>query len=67
LIAVLKETIEASGLNLVEIARHTQVSPGQLSRFLRGERNLSLLAAEKLVTFFGIKLVRPRPGQAGKN
>jgi len=66
LVAILKEAIETSGLKLVEISRSAGVSPGQLSRFVRGERDLSLAAAAKLVDYFGFRLVRPEPSGKGK-
>jgi plasmid maintenance system antidote protein VapI len=60
LVAILKQAIETSGEKLAELARRTGVSTGQLSRFVRGERDLSLGAAAKLVDYFGFQLVRPK-------
>jgi plasmid maintenance system antidote protein VapI len=65
LIGVLRDAIRDSGLSLREISKKTGVGDPQLSRFVRGERTLTLPAAEKLVEFFGLRLVKP--GQAGKN
>ena len=56
LIGILKETIRDSGLSLNELSKRTGVDNSQLSRFLRGERIISLTAAEKLVEYFGLKL-----------
>ena len=58
LIGILKETIRGSGLSLNELSKRTGVSNPQLSRFMRGDRSLTLPAAEKLVTYFGLRLVR---------
>lgn len=60
LVAALKDAIATSGEKLAQIARATGVSTGQLSRFVRGERDLSLGAASKLVDYFGFKLVRSK-------
>jgi plasmid maintenance system antidote protein VapI len=59
LIGVLKEAVRDSGVPLNELAKRTGVSQPQLSRFVRGERSLTLPAAEKLAIYFGFKLVRP--------
>lgn len=59
LIAELKEAIRDSGLSLNEIARQTGVSDPQLSRFMRGERSLTLGSAAKLFDFFELKVQRP--------
>jgi len=60
LIGVLKQTIRDSGLSLNELAKRSGVDDSQLSRFLRGERDISLSATEKLVQFFGLKLVKSK-------
>jgi plasmid maintenance system antidote protein VapI len=59
LIEVLKSKIRDCGLSLNELARRTGVSDPQLSRFLRGERTISLPAAEKLMVYFGMRVTTP--------
>jgi plasmid maintenance system antidote protein VapI len=63
LIGVLKETIRDCGLPMSELAKRTGVSHPQLSRFVRGERTLTLPAAERLVQFFRLRLVGPDKGR----
>jgi hypothetical protein len=52
----LQDAIRASGLSLNELGRRTGVSEGQLSRFLRGDRTLTLPAAARVCLFFGLEL-----------
>ena len=52
----LQGAIRASGLSLNELGRRTGVSEGQLSRFLRGDRTLTLPAAARLCLYFGLEL-----------
>lgn len=58
LIAVLKRAISDSGLSQAQLSKESGVSQGQLSRFLRGERKLSLDAAAKLFDYFGFDVVQ---------
>jgi transcriptional regulator with XRE-family HTH domain len=55
--AVLREMIEASQLTLQEIARRSGLTPGQLSRFVRSERTLTLTNATKVAEALGGMLV----------
>jgi transcriptional regulator with XRE-family HTH domain len=54
--SLIQNAIEKSGLTLLEIARRTGVSQSQLSRFTRGERNLTLPTAEKIGKLLGLEL-----------
>jgi transcriptional regulator with XRE-family HTH domain len=54
----LQQAIRASGLSLHELGRRTGVSQGQLSRFLRGDRTLTLPAAARLCLYFRLGLRR---------
>lgn len=54
---VLREAIEASGLALTELQRRTGVDRSQLSRFLRGERSLTLRSMDALAAELGLRLV----------
>jgi transcriptional regulator with XRE-family HTH domain len=58
LIGILKDAIRDSGISLNELSKRTGVSNPQISRFMRGDRSLTLPAAEKLVEYFGMKLVK---------
>ena len=57
LIAVLQNAVKDSGLSLNQVAKDSGVSQGQLSRFVRGERMLSLVSAAKLFDYFGLTVV----------
>jgi plasmid maintenance system antidote protein VapI len=59
LIGFLQEKLKGCGISMTELSKRTGVSQPQLSRFIKGERSLTLPAAEKLVEYFGIKLVDP--------
>ncbi|MGO9109264.1 MAG: helix-turn-helix domain-containing protein [Thermoguttaceae bacterium] len=54
----LRQAIAASGLTVYRIAKGTGVSPGVLSRFVRGERSLTMETAAKLCTFLNLHLVK---------
>lgn len=54
----LQRVILESGMSLNQLGQQTGVSQGQLSRFVRGDRTLTLPAVDKLCRFFGLKLVR---------
>jgi transcriptional regulator with XRE-family HTH domain len=58
------QAIRASGESLNAIADATGVHHGQLSRFTRGERNITLDTAERICRHVGLEL-RPVK-QAGK-
>lgn len=53
---VLRRAILDSGLPLLRIANETGVQRASLSRFVRGKNSLRLDMADKLATYFGLKL-----------
>jgi transcriptional regulator with XRE-family HTH domain len=53
----IREAIRASGQSLNELSRLSGVHNAQLSRFMRGERGLSLAAADKVCGALGLTLV----------
>jgi transcriptional regulator with XRE-family HTH domain len=58
LVDQLRQAIIDSGLSQGEMARRSGVDQGQLSRFLRGERTMTLPAAAKLCSILGLELVK---------
>lgn len=44
----LRSAIERSGLSLNDIAKASGIDSGRLSRFMRGERDLTLSAADRI-------------------
>ena len=55
----LREAIEASKLNQPQLAELSKVNQGQISRFLSGDRNLTLKSAAKIANALNLEL-RPR-------
>lgn len=55
---VLRRAIQNSGLSLSGIARAVDIDPGRLSRFMRGERSLTLPAADRLAEHFKLRLTK---------
>ena len=56
----IKHEIETCGTTRAEIARQTGIEESALSRFVRGERGLSMIALDILAKHFGYKLVKAR-------
>ncbi len=55
-----RAAIAETGLPLMEITRQSGVDHSQLSRFMRGERGLSITTAERVAAVVGIELKRIR-------
>ena len=56
---ILRQMIETSGQSQAAIARATGIAQPVLCRFVRGERDLTLRTADKLLAHFDLEL-RPR-------
>jgi transcriptional regulator with XRE-family HTH domain len=52
----LRQAIRASGLTGYQLSKQTGISEAQISRFLRGQRNLTIASAEKLGAAVGLSL-----------
>jgi transcriptional regulator with XRE-family HTH domain len=48
--------IKRSGLNLTELSKRTDVDKSQLSRFMHGQRGLSIKTAERVAREVGLDL-----------
>jgi plasmid maintenance system antidote protein VapI len=59
LVDQVRQAIAGSGLSLNQLAKATGVHQAQLSRFMRGERTLTLTAAARLCTYLGLHLSGP--------
>jgi transcriptional regulator with XRE-family HTH domain len=55
----LRQAIGGCGLSLTQLAKATGVNKGQLSRFMRKERSLTLRAVAKLCAYLGLSLTGP--------
>jgi transcriptional regulator with XRE-family HTH domain len=73
LVEQLREAIRGSGLSLNQLSRECSVGRDRLSRFLRGDRDLTVAAAEQICRALHLGLsplpgepparkVRPQPG-----
>jgi plasmid maintenance system antidote protein VapI len=56
LAALLRKSIRDSGQSLNALAQECGVDSGQLSRFMREERSLTLESVEKLLRYFGLRV-----------
>jgi transcriptional regulator with XRE-family HTH domain len=67
LVEQLREAIRDSGKTLYQLSKDAGVGKDQLSRFMRGERTLTLPVAEKVCRALGLRLApesRRRPAYA---
>lgn len=55
---VLRQAIQDSGMSQNELARLTGVEQASISRFTRGERDLSLGSVDRLLPILGLELRR---------
>ena len=58
--AALREAIKADGRSLRQLAVASGVDAGRLSRFVRGERDINLGAADHLLNTLGVKVKFPQ-------
>ncbi len=59
----LRQAIETSQFSRYRISMETGVSQAALSRFMSGERSLTLDTVDVLADFLGLKLVSKRKGR----
>ena len=53
--------VEASGISQYRLSKEVRISKTSLSRFMRGERGLTLKALDRLADFLGLTIVaRPK-------
>lgn len=52
----LRKAIESSGLSVYRISKKSGVSEGVLSRFLNGQRGMTLATASRLAESLGLEL-----------
>lgn len=55
--AELRKQIEKSGVTVYALAALADVTPQQIGRFVKGERDLTLATAAKLAQALGLELV----------
>jgi plasmid maintenance system antidote protein VapI len=62
----LRRAVQDSGLTLYRIAKGSGIAYQVLHRFARGERDLTLETASRLVDYFGMRLTRPKQPKKGE-
>jgi transcriptional regulator with XRE-family HTH domain len=65
MVLLIREAIRASGLTISELARRSGVSHPQISRFVHGERTLTLPAAARVCAVLGLELTRREGRETG--
>jgi transcriptional regulator with XRE-family HTH domain len=63
MIVQIREAIRSSGLSICELSRQSGVSQPQISRFVNGERTLSLPVAARLCEALKLHLVQEKADQ----
>jgi transcriptional regulator with XRE-family HTH domain len=63
LVSQLRDAITKSGLSLNELSKRSGVQSSQLSYFMRGERTLTLPAADRICAALGYHLEKDAPGK----
>lgn len=58
--AVVRQAIEASELSITELARRAEIDHGQLSRFMSGQRTITLETLDPLAKVLGLEIRRKR-------
>jgi transcriptional regulator with XRE-family HTH domain len=66
MVTTLKDLIQADGRTLGELARASGLAGGQLSRFMRGERDIQFDAAARLIDVLGAKITPPESAAPAK-
>ncbi len=61
LVEQIKEAVRRSGQSLNALSKISGLDSGQLSRFMRGQRSVSLEAAEKLCNALHLHLAQDEP------
>ena len=66
LVEQLRAAIHESGLTLTQLSRRAGVALPLLTRFVKGERGLTLSSAEKVCIALGLRLVKAGVGDPKK-
>jgi hypothetical protein len=69
LIDQLRDAIRDSGIGIRELGRMAEIDPSRISRFMRGERSIDVIAASAICQALGYGLAKldpakPRPRRA---
>ncbi len=61
-----RNAIERAGVSRYRISKETGVSQPALSRFIHGERGLSIEALDAIGLYLGLSITTQRPGRPAK-
>jgi transcriptional regulator with XRE-family HTH domain len=61
-----RRAIENCGLTRYAIAKQTGITEGGLSRFMAGERDMTLRTLERIAPYIGVRLIVTRPKRRRK-
>ena len=62
----LRELVRSSGLSMMAVARGAEIDPAALSRFLSGQRGLSMPSLDRLGEFLDVKVTARRRARRAK-
>ena len=57
---IIRKAVESAGVSYNQLAHRAGIDQSQISRFMRGERDLSLAAADKLCKVLGLELTETK-------
>ena len=63
----LRQAIEHSGVTLYKLSQDSGVDRSQLSRFMRGERDMSLLVTDKVCQVLGLRFCKSAEDDAPRS
>ena len=61
-----RTAITKSGMTQAELARETGLTKGALSRFMSGERDMTLRTLHRIAPYIGVRLIVTRPKRRRK-
>ena len=63
----IRQAVDSSGISQYRLSKEVRISKTSLSRFMRGERGLTLQALDRLADFLELEIViRPKDRSKGK-
>jgi transcriptional regulator with XRE-family HTH domain len=58
----LRQAIDKSGITMYKLSQDSGVDRSQLSRFMRGERDMSLVVSDKICQVLGLRFCKSEDG-----
>jgi len=63
----IRQAVESSGISQYRLSKEVRISKTSLSRFMRGERGLTLKAVDRLADFLGLAIVTRHKRQRNRS